>query len=225
MLVDNWMSTDVITLTADRSMMKAAKIMKDNNISRLPIVDEDGKLIGIVSDRDIKDASPSKATTLDMHELYYLLSEVKLRDIMTRKPATIKLGETVEKAAVLMLEGNFGGLPVVDDEGKVVGILTDTDVFKVIVEITGVLNGGVQVGLQISTGPGTLAPVLDTLREHGARIMSVLTRNVPEEQETKDVYIRIREMDKPEFKKLQADMEAKFNVMYWVTDPIHPAVD
>ncbi len=224
MLVENWMTKNVITLTADRSMMKAAKLMKDKHISSLPIVDEDGKIVGILSDRDIKEASPSKATTLDMHELYYLLSDIKIGDIMTKKPVTIKGKETVEKAAALMLEGRFGSLPVVDGEGKVLGIITDTDVFNVLIDITGVRNGGVQVCLQISTEPGSLSPVLDVLKENGARIMSILTRNVAEEQNVKDVYIRIKDMDKPSLKKLQATMEEKFKPQYWVIDHVHPVV-
>ncbi|MBA4357575.1 MAG: hypothetical protein C0405_07600, partial [Desulfovibrio sp.] len=96
MLIENWMTKDVVTGAPETSMMKASKIMKEKGISRLPVVDERGVLLGIVSDRDIKEASPSKATTLDMHELYYLLSEIKLKDIMTKKVVTIKRGETVD---------------------------------------------------------------------------------------------------------------------------------
>jgi acetoin utilization protein AcuB len=218
------MTENVVTITADRSMMKASKLMKDHHISRLPVVDEQGRIVGIVSDRDIKDASPSKATTLDMHELYYLLSEIKIKDIMTKKVTTIRDDETVEKAAVLMLEGNFGGLPVVDEAGKVVGIITDTDIFKVLVEISGVYDGGVQVGLQIPSGPGSLSPILDFLRENGARIMSIMTHNVPETVGMKDVYIRIRDMEKPDLKRIKAGMEERFDVRYWVVDPVHRVV-
>ncbi|NDV18147.1 CBS domain-containing protein [Pseudodesulfovibrio sp. JC047] len=221
MLVANWMTPNVITISQDQSMMKASKVMKDASISRLPVVDSDGKIIGIISDRDVKDASPSKATTLDMHELYYLLSEIKIHDIMTKKPTTIRSTDTVEKAAVLMLEGNFGGLPVVDETGGVVGMVTDTDIFKVLVEISGVYEGGAQVCLQVSTETGSLTPVLDFLKEHNARIMNIMTRNVPESERIKDVYIRIREMDKPEFKRLQKDMAEKFQVQYWAKDPVH----
>jgi len=221
MLVANWMTKDVVTISPDRSMMKASKVMKDKSISRVPVVDEDGKIVGIISDRDIKDASPSKATTLDMHELYYLLSEIKIQDIMTKKPMTIRSDETVEKAAVLMLEGNFGGLPVIDENDKVVGIITDTDIFKVLVEISGVYEGGSQVCLQVSTEAGSLTPVLDYLKENNARIMNIMTRNVSESESIKDVYIRIREMEKPEFKRLQQGMAEKFQVQYWAKDPVH----
>lgn len=224
MLVANWMTKEVATLGQDRSMMKASKLMKDKAISCLPIVDEDGRIVGIVSDRDIKDASPSKATTLDMHELYYLLSEIKIQDIMTKKVVTIRADETVEKAAVLMLEGHFGSLPVVDEDNKVVGIITDTDVFKVLVEISGVYEGGTQICLQIPTEAGSLGPVLEFLKEHGARIMSVMTRNVPEDQTKKDVYIRIRDMEKPDYKRLKVEMEENFEVQFWAIDPVHRVV-
>ena len=224
MLVKNWMTTDVVSITPDRSMMKASKLMKDKTISCIPVVDEDGKIVGIISDRDVKDASPSKATTLDMHELYYLLSEIKIKDIMTKKVVTLRADETVEKAAVLMLEGRFGSLPVVDENKVVVGIITDTDVFKVLVEISGIYDGGTQVCLQIPTAAGSLSPILDYLKEHDARIMSIMSHNVPETQGMKNVYIRIRDMEKPDFKRLKAGMEEKFQVEYWAVDPVHRVV-
>ncbi|WP_207262898.1 CBS and ACT domain-containing protein [Desulfovibrio sp. Huiquan2017] len=224
MLVANWMTTNVITITPEHSMMKASKLMKDKGISRLPVVDASGRIVGIVSDRDVKDASPSKATTLDVHELYYLLSEIKIADIMTKKVVTIRDTETVEKAAVLMLEGNFGGLPVVNEEDHVVGIITDTDIFKVLVEISGIYEGGAQFCLRLSTAPGSLRPVLAFLKEHGARIMSIMTHNVPESEGFKNVYVRIRDMEKPEFKRLKQDLAEQFEVVYWAVDSVHSVI-
>lgn len=215
MLIENWMTKDVVTATPETSMMKASKLMKERGISRLPVVDEKGALLGIVSDRDIKDASPSKATTLDMHELYYLLSEIKLKDIMTKQVVTIRPGETIERAAALMLEHNIGGMPVVDERKKVVGVVTDSDIFKVLVRITGVLEGGVQIGLRLSNEPGGLVPVLDYLKDNGARLMSLLTSCEPAEVGKRDVYIRIRDMDVAALTKLKAGMQ-KFEVIYWV---------
>ena len=103
MLIKDWMSKSPVTAKPTTSIMKAAKLMKENGFGRLPVIDDDGRLVGIVSDRDIKEASPSKATTLDMHELYYLLSEIKVGDIMTKTVVSIGPDDTVEKAAVLML--------------------------------------------------------------------------------------------------------------------------
>jgi len=216
MLIENWMTKEVITGTPDMSMMKASKIMKDKGVGRLPVVNEQGVLLGLVSDRDIKEASPSKATTLDMHELYYLLSEVKLKDIMTKKVVTIKQGETVERAAQLMLENNIGGMPVVDDQNKVVGMVTDSDIFKVLVRITGVMEGGVQIGVRLPNEPGGLVPVLDYLKDNGARLMSLLTSCEPAEVGMRDVFLRIRDMDKTALNKLKAGMHEKFDMIYWV---------
>ena len=216
MLIENWMTKDVVTGTPETSMMKASKIMKEKGISRLPVVDEHGVLVGIVSDRDIKDASPSKATTLDMHELYYLLSEIKLKDIMTKKVVTIRQNETVDRAAAMMLEHNVGGMPVVDEDAKVVGIVTDSDIFKVLVRITGVQEGGVQIGVRLPNQPGGLVPVLDYLKDHGARLMSLLTACEPADVGKRDVFIRIRDMDKGDMQKLKTAMHDTFEVIYWV---------
>ena len=216
MLIENWMTKDVVTGTPEMSMMKASKIMKEKGVGRLPVVDEAGVLLGVVTDRDIKEASPSKATTLDMHELYYLLSEVKLKDIMTKKVVTIKPGETIERAAQLMLENNIGGMPVVDDKNKVVGVVTDSDIFKVLVRITGVMEGGIQIGVRLPNKPGGMVPVLDYLKDNGARLMSLLTSCEPAEVGMRDVYLRIRDMEKSALNKLKAGMQEKFEVIYWV---------
>jgi acetoin utilization protein AcuB len=216
MLIENWMTKDVITGTPDMSMRKASKIMKEKGIGRLPVVDDKGVLLGLVSDRDIKEASPSKATTLDMHELYYLLSEIKLKDIMTKKVVTIHTGETIERAAQLMLEHNIGGMPVVDEGNKVVGMVTDSDIFKVLVRITGVMEGGVQIGVRLPNEPGGMVPVLDYLKDNGARLMSLLTSCEPAEVGMRDVYIRIRDMDKTALNKLKDGMYKQFEMIYWV---------
>jgi len=151
-----------------------------------------------------------------MHELYYLLSEIKLKDIMTKKVVTIRTGETVERAAQLMLEHNIGGMPVVDDANKVVGMVTDSDIFKVLVRITGVMEGGVQIGVRLPNEPGGMVPVLDYLKDNGARLMSLLTSCEPAEVGMRDVFIRIRDMDKTALNKLKAGMYDKFDMIYWV---------
>ena len=103
--------------------------MKENRIRRLPVVAH-GKLIGIITDRDVKDASPSKTTSLDVHELYYLLSEMKVKDVMTDTPFTLSGAETLEKAALIMLNSRISGLPVVDNNGHLIGLLSETDVLR-----------------------------------------------------------------------------------------------
>ena len=127
MLIREWMTKDVITVTPDTSMLKASKLMKDHNIRRLPVLD--GKhVVGIVSDRDIRAASPSKATTLDMHELYYLLSEVKVKDIMTSDPVTVYDTDAVDAAALLMENKGIGGLVRVGQFPSAAGEIVVLDV-------------------------------------------------------------------------------------------------
>lgn len=223
MLIREWMTKNVISVTPETSMMKASKLMKEHSFRRLPVVDDANRIIGIVSDRDIKEASPSKATTLDMHELYYLLSEIKVKDIMTRDPVTVRPDETVEKVALQMIERNCGGLPVVDEANKLVGIITDSDIFKVLIAITGVRNGGVQFAFDLDDKPGTLKPIIDTLRDLNASIDSVLTSNETVANERRRVYIRIKPMDRAEENRVVEGMEAAFksSLIYWARGRVH----
>lgn len=221
MLIRNWMTSNVVSATEDVSMLKVSKLMKEHNIKRVPIVDGDNKLIGIVSDRDIKEASPSKATTLDIHELSYLLSELKIKEIMTKNPVTVSPMDTIEQAARIMLEKKLTGLPVVDWENKLVGIITEADIFKIFTEISGVRLGGIQFALELSEEPGTLPPVLDLIRENGGRLISVLTGGYKNNDTMRDVYIRIRPMAEEEENALIEKMKAHCKVVYWVKDKVH----
>jgi acetoin utilization protein AcuB len=221
MLISEWMTKEVITVEPEMSMMRASKLLKDRNIRRLPVVDADNRIVGIVTDRDIKEASPSKATTLDVHEIYYLLSEIKVKDIMTPNPVTIGPEDTVEKAAVIMLERRVEGLPVVDEKNHVVGIVTESDIFKVLISITGVFMGGAQLGFRLSLEPGSLKQILDVLKRHGARISSILTA-YHQEEGFRQVYIRIQDMEKSAENTLRDELKTKHNLLFWVRDNVRP---
>lgn len=221
MLIRDWMTANVITTKEDVSMLKVSKLLQENRIRRVPVVDENNKLVGIVTDKDIKEASPSKANTLDIHELSYLLSELKIKDIMTRNPISVKPLDTIEQAAVIMLEKKFTGLPVVDEINTVVGIITETDIFKIMIEISGVQLGGIQFALQLSEEPGTLPPVLDLIRENGGRLISVLTGGYKDNDTMRDVFIRIRPMDKEDEEALIQKMISHYKVLYWMREKVH----
>lgn len=209
MLIRDWMTKDVISVTPETSMLKASKLMKENHIRRLPVVDETNFVIGIVSDRDIKEASPSKATTLDAHELYYLLSELKVKGIMSPKPITVTPEDSVEKVALLMEEKGIGGLPVVDAHGILTGIITDHDIYKILIAISGARLGGIQLTFLLEDKPGVLCRILDAFRPHNANIVSVLT-DVREGRDKSRVYIRIRPMDRAAEKALVEDFKKRF---------------
>ena len=223
MLIRDWMTTDVITATPETSMLKVSKMMKEYDIRRVPVVDAQNKVVGIVSDRDVKDASPSKATTLDMHELYYLLSEIKVRDIMTPDPVTVEVRDTVERVALLMEERAIGGLPVVDDEVWLVGLITDHDIFKVLVQITGVRHGGVQVALAVEDLPGVMRPIFDLLREYDASLISMLSSDSKRGGNWREVFLRIRPMERAEENRLVEALRERFDLLYWVREKVHEA--
>lgn len=220
MLVRNWMTEDVKTISPDTSLLKIGKLLRDHNVRRLPVVDDRGQLKGIVSDRDVRDASPSKATTLDMYEMHYLLAEIKASSIMTPNPITVKPTDTVENAAMLMLDNKIGGLPVVDDAGEMVGIISDHDVFKALVNITGVREGGIQIGLTVPNVQGGMRPVFDLLRKHGARILSVLSTDNDEGE--RNIFLRIRPMASRDAEDaLIKEVKEKCEVLYWARDKMH----
>lgn len=132
-LVQDWMTKDVITITIDTSLPEAHQIMMNEEIRRLPIVDKDNKLMGIVTLGDVRGAQPSPATSLSIWELNYLLSNLKVKEIMTPDPITLNVNATIGEAARSMLEQRISGLPVVDDAGALVGIITESDIFSMVV--------------------------------------------------------------------------------------------
>ena len=215
MLVRDWMTKEVVSITPETSLMKASRLMKERRVGRLPVVDDDGRVVGIVSDRDVKSASPSKATTLDMHELYYLLSELKVKEIMTKNPVCAKETDSVEGIALDMAEKRFGGMPVVDAAGMLRGIITDSDIFKVLVEITGVAKGGIQLAFEIENGKGKLRAILDTLRSLGARVLSVYTSQQEDDAPTHKVYIRLRPLDADVEARVVEEIGRQYSLLYW----------
>lgn len=132
-LVKDWMSSDVITITPETTLPEAHQIMKVEEIRRLPVVDQVGRLVGIVSIGDIRAAEPSPATSLSIWEMNYLLSTLKIEKIMTPEPHTIRPDATIAEAARTMLEHRISGLPVVDQEHHVIGIITESDIFSMVV--------------------------------------------------------------------------------------------
>jgi len=218
MLVKGWMNPDVITLQEDTAMAKASIIMKEKNIRSLPVVNKKGKLVGMVTDRDLKDASPSKATSLNVHELNYLISRIKVKDIMSRHLVFVRPDETVEFAAILMLENKISSLPVLNGKDALVGIITQTDIFKLLVHITGAYSGGVQFAFSLEDRPGSIKEVADELRSHGARIVSILSTREEAEEGRHNVFIRIHVPTKDQTKKLVKSLESKFVVLYSVRD-------
>lgn len=146
LLVKDWMSKNVITVTPDTTLPDAAALMRAKRIRRLPVVNEEGVLVGIVSQTDVLEARPSDATTLDIWELNYLLAKLKISKIMTPNPLIVHADSTIKEAAQLMHDHKVGGLPVVDDAGHVIGIITESDIFRVLIAWFNEATGAEQSG-------------------------------------------------------------------------------
>jgi acetoin utilization protein AcuB len=129
------MSSPAVTIRPDTPFQDALKLVRDRQFRRLPVVDKKGKLVGIVSERDLLHAAPSSATSLSIWELHYLLAKIQVDEIMTRDVITTHPGAPIQDAASLMVTHKIGGLPVVDGHGEVVGVITETDIFRTFVEM------------------------------------------------------------------------------------------
>jgi CBS domain-containing protein len=132
-LVKDWMTRNVITITPAVTLPEAHRLMTENSVRRLPVV-KNGRLVGIVTRGDVRGAEASEATSLSIWELNYLLARLKVEDIMTREPRVISPEATIKEASKIMHDDKISGLPVVDGEGRVVGIITESDIFRMVVQ-------------------------------------------------------------------------------------------
>jgi acetoin utilization protein AcuB len=174
MIVAKRMMRNPVSVDENDSMKKAMDLLKERDIRHLPVLKDGDKLVGILTERDIKQASPSPATALEIREIYYLLDKVKIKQIMTRRPYTISSTAPVEEAALIMREKKIGCLPVVDS-GKLVGILTETDILDAFIESMGVSGPGYRMELALPNRPGMLFEVLKLMKDFDANVVSVAT--------------------------------------------------
>jgi len=215
MLVSKWMSKNVITIDVDDSMQEAVKLMKQRDIRMLPVLKK-RKLVGVVTDRDLKRASASDATTLDVHELLYLVSKIKVGNIMTKDPITVPQNLTVEETAVVLLKNKISGAPVVDQNGQLVGTITQTDLFRVLVSLTGVGKGGIQFAFQLEDRPGSIKEVADVIRLYGGRMVSILTSYEDVPDGYRKVFIRMHSIERVRLQQLKEELSYKAALIYMV---------
>jgi acetoin utilization protein AcuB len=206
MYVSDWMTKKVIILYPEDYLSDAIAMMKQHAIKHLPVLKND-RIKGIISDRDIKEHSPSKATSLDFYEIHYLLAKTKIKTVMKTKVVTISPDAPVEEAAMTMLDHNIGCLPVLD-EGKLVGIISDKDIFRALVDISGVRHGGHRICVTIEDMPGSIKEVADIVREHGYRLQGILTSYEGVREGWRNVVIRTK--GKGDFNGLNNQLENTF---------------
>jgi acetoin utilization protein AcuB len=178
MFVQDRMSSPAMTVTPDTPFQEALRLMREQKFRRLPVVNAEQKLLGIVSERDLLHAAPSPATSLSVWEMNYLLSKLKVEQLMAARVVTVTPGTPLEEAARLMVEHKIGGMPVIDAQQRVVGVITETDIFKAFVELLGSGQEGVRLTLQVPGGIGTLAKLTTAIAAVGGNIVSVGTYDV-----------------------------------------------
>jgi len=215
MLVKNWMSKTVFTIDLNESIHDAMNLLKKHEIRMLPVTKKD-KLVGVITDRDIKRASASDATTLSVHELNYILSTVKIKEIMPKRLITVPFDYTVEETAGVLLDNKISGVPVVDHDGMIVGTITQTDLFRVIISLTGVGNKGVQLALQLKNRPGSIKEIADIIRGYDGRIASILSSYERVPEGCHNVYIRTYGVDRSRFPELIEVLKTKTTLLYMI---------
>ncbi len=191
MKVKHWMTKDPITVSPETSAVEAQKIMKENKIRRLPVVDK-GKLVGMVTFRNLIEAAPSSASSLSIHELNYLIMKIKVKDLMKKKVITVSPEDTVIEAIVRGVEQGIGGFPVVNEQGQLVGIITETQIARAMIQLFGTEARKEIISLEnVDLQPGTFGKIVTLVEKVGINIISMFS--LP--RRTTDllrVYIRIK---------------------------------
>jgi acetoin utilization protein AcuB len=168
------MSPNPVTIDAQSTITEALRVMRENQVRRLPVLDEQGDLIGIVSEKDLLYASPSPATSLSIYEMHDLLSRLKVSELMTTELITVTPGTLLEEAARVMADNKIGGLPVVEGR-RLVGIITETDIFKVFLELLGAREAGLRVTIEIPERMGEMARITGAIAQLRGNILALGT--------------------------------------------------
>jgi acetoin utilization protein AcuB len=215
MLVRNWMCRPPVTVKADAPLQEAIDLMTQYKVHILPVVDKD-LLTGVITDSDIKRASTSELISLEDPEAAKSISRIKVKAIMNKKPLTVADDQTIEEAAALLFVHDISGAPVMDQTGKIVGVITKNDIFRVVISLTGTKKKGVQFGLKLKDRPGAIKEVTDLIREHGGRIASILSTTKADEEDYFNVYIRAYGLNLSNRSRLKEAIRNRAELLYAV---------
>jgi len=202
-----WMTRDVITVPPEMPILEARDVMKQHIVRRLPVMKKN-KLVGLVTQGDIQEAGPSGATSLSIWELNYLLARITVEEIMTKADSliTVSPDEPIETAALLMRKHKVGGLPVLE-KGKLVGIITESDIFGVLIELMGINREGTRITLELEDRPGALAEALQVLKAYDANVLSLVT--CEKCRETEDHAVVVLRIDQYDWRPIVKDLKDK----------------
>jgi acetoin utilization protein AcuB len=207
MFVGDRMSRTVIFVAPETPVHDALAMFRKDHIRRAPVIKE-GKLVGIVSETDLLNASPSPATTLSIWEMNYLMSKVTVKQVMTKKVKTIEVDTPIEEAARIMADSKIGGMPVTR-AGKIVGMITETDLFKVFLEFMGSREKGVRVSALVADKPGQLLKVSKAITDAGGNFIAFGMFSGPDVS-VKLITFKVAGMKKDDVKNILEKIVKKF---------------
>ena len=202
MLVKNWMNKALVIIKPNTSVIKAQILLQEKHISHLPVMEKE-KLLGIITERDIKRLLVPSETLL-------------VKNIMTHDPVTVPWDYTIGEAAEILLEHDISAIPVIDPNGRVVGIITKGDLFRVLVPLTGVGKKGFQFALLLADRPGAIKEITDIIRKNGGRIMSVLTSYDDAPKGFLKLYLRVYGLERKKLKTFKEKISEKATLLYIV---------
>jgi len=208
MLVGARMTTPVTTIGPEIPIQDALQLMRKSKIRRLPVVDKNNALVGLVSEKDILNASPSDATSLSVWEINYLLSKIETEDIMITDVITVSPDTPIEEAARIMADNKIGSLPVMDGV-EIVGIVTETDLFKTFLELFGARQSGVRLTALVPDMPGELASLTSAIRDIGGNIVALGTF-LGESEQNRTITIKVGGIDLDSMKSAVEPFVEKF---------------
>lgn len=215
MLVKNWMNDKIVTIDEQRFISDGINLLKDYECTML-VVTKNGKQAGIVTDRDIKRATTSDVSTLDVFELREIISKVKIKAIMSKEPVTVPLDYTIEETAEIFLRDNISSVPVVDEDDRIVGEITQMEVFKVLISLTGIGKRGIQFAFLVEDRSGSIKELIDIIRSYGGRMMSILTSYQQVTKGYRKVYIRMHTIDRNKLNELINELQDQTTVLYMI---------
>jgi acetoin utilization protein AcuB len=215
MLIVNWMSQPAITIDDDDSVENALRLIKKHEIHMLPVM-QNRQLVGIVTDRDIKNASASDISPKKNKIGRHPLSGLEVKKIMTPDAVTIASNCTFEEAVEKLLVHNISGLTVVNKKQEVVGVITKSDLFQLILILTGFGKKGLQMGIELEDQPGCLKEITDIIRDYGGRVSSILSTHERAGKGNRRLYVRVFDIDPPSLQHLKEVIRKKASLLYVV---------
>jgi acetoin utilization protein AcuB len=206
-LVREWMSSSPVTITVDAPINEALRVMRQSQVRRLPVLDTEGNMVGIISEKDLLYASPSPVSSLSIYEMHYMISQLKVSELMTTDVITVTPDTPLEEAARIMADTKIGGLPVLEDN-KLVGIITETDVFKVFLELLGGRDRGLRLTIEIPERKGEIARIATEIARLGGNIVA-LGSYAGDDPTTAVVTVKVSDMTASALEAAMRDLDLK----------------